>query len=72
MARQWKASPLIEAAELSLRATARRLGVDPAILCRPLTDRQADAYATRLDLRPDQVWGPDWWDDDDSLTWDPD
>jgi len=63
--RHWPAAPLIEATGLSLRAPALRLHLDPAILCRPLTDRQADAYATRLDLRPDHVWGPDWWDDEE-------
>jgi len=68
MPRSWPAGALVEHTGLSLRATARRLGIDPAILCRPLTDRQADSYTTRLHLRPEQVWGPDWWDDDDDVN----
>lgn len=44
-----------------LRSVARRLGVDPAALCRPLTDRQADRFATRLGMHPGAVWGADWW-----------
>jgi hypothetical protein len=53
---------LIEAMEpLSLRAVARRLQVDPAMLCRPLSATQADRYATRLGLHPGEVWGVDWY-----------
>ena len=44
-----------------LRSIARRLGVDPAVLCRPLTDRQADRFACKLGLHPGSVWGADWW-----------
>jgi hypothetical protein len=44
-----------------LRSIARRLGVDPAVLCRPLTDRQADRFAVKLGLHPGLVWGADWW-----------
>ena len=52
---------LIEAMEpLSLRAVARRIGVDPAMLCRPLSATQADRYATQLGLHPGEVWGADW------------
>lgn len=47
-------------APLSLRAVARRLAVDPAMLCRPLSATQADRYATRLGLHPVEVWGADW------------
>lgn len=47
-------------APLSLRAVARRLDIDPAVLCRPLTATQADRYATRLHLHPSEVWGADW------------
>lgn len=47
-------------APLSLRAVARRIGVDPAMLCRPLSAGQADRYATRLGLHPSEVWGADW------------
>jgi hypothetical protein len=46
---------------LSLRAVARRLQVDPAILCRPLSATQADRYATRLGLHPGEVWGAQWY-----------
>ena len=48
-------------APLSLRAVARRLHVDPAVLCRPLSATQADRYATRLGLHPGEVWGADWY-----------
>ena len=55
------ATRLIEAMKpMSLRAVARRLQVDPAVLCRPLTAGQADRYATRLGLHPIEVWGADW------------
>jgi hypothetical protein len=47
-------------APMSLRAVARRLDIDPAVLCRPLTATQADRYATRLGLHPVEVWGADW------------
>lgn len=42
---------------MSKRAVARSLGVDPAVLCRPLTASQADRYATKLGLHPVEVWG---------------
>ena len=42
---------------MTLRALARRLGVDPAILCRPLSDAAADRYATAIGLHPAAVWG---------------
>lgn len=40
----------------TLRSVARRLQVDPAVLCRPLTAAQADRYATRLGAHPAEVW----------------
>jgi hypothetical protein len=53
---------LIEATDSdSLRTVARRLGIDPALLCRPLSANQADRYATRLGLHPGEVWGVAWW-----------
>lgn len=53
---------LIEAtAGDSLRSVARRLGIDPALLCRPLSANQADRYATKLGLHPAEVWGAAWW-----------
>jgi hypothetical protein len=53
---------LIEAAGYdSLRSIARQLGIDPAVLCRPLTANQADRYATKLGLHPGEVWGVAWW-----------
>lgn len=58
--RTWPAEPLVAATGLTLRGAARRLGIDPALLCRPLSDRQADAYACRLGLHPITVWGEDW------------
>jgi|GEM_PF-2393568 len=44
-----------------LRSVARRLGIDPAMLCRPWSERQADTYTTRLGLHPGEVWGDLWW-----------
>lgn len=44
----------------TLRSVARRLQVDPAVLCRPLTASQADRYATRLGANPGEVWA-EWW-----------
>ena len=56
---------LIEAtAGDSLRSVARRLGIDPALLCRPLSANQADRYATKLGLNPAEVWGTAWWGGD--------
>jgi hypothetical protein len=53
---------LIEAAGYdSLRSIARQLGIDPALLCRPLSANQADRYATKLGLHPGEVWGAAWW-----------
>lgn len=45
----------------SLRTVARRLGIDPAVLCRPLSANQADRCATKLGLHPGEVWGAAWW-----------
>jgi hypothetical protein len=45
---------------LSLRQVARKLNLDPAMLCRPLSSRQADRYATLLGVHPVEVWGNDW------------
>lgn len=47
--------------DVSLRTVATRLGIDPAVLCRPLTLAQADRYATSLGVHPGAVWGADWW-----------
>jgi hypothetical protein len=44
----------------TLRSVARRLQVDPAMLCRPLSAAQADRYATKLGAHPGEVW-PQWW-----------
>lgn len=44
----------------TLRSVARRLQVDPAVLCRPLTANQADRYATLLGAHPGEVW-VEWW-----------
>lgn len=62
MTRTWNPAALIEASGMTLRALARRLDIDPAQLCRPLTDRQADRYATRLGMHPVSVWGTTWWE----------
>lgn len=63
--RTWPPQALIDATGLTLRQVARRLDIDPANLCRPLTDRQADRWTTALDLRPEQVWGMQWFDDEE-------
>lgn len=55
-------APLIEAGGGGVRRVARRLGVDPAILCRPLSVDQADRYSIKLGLHPIDIWGPeDFW-----------
>jgi hypothetical protein len=51
----------VAAAGGTLRSVARRLEVDPAMLCRPIPVDRADRYATRLGLHPAEVWGADWW-----------
>lgn len=53
--------PLVEACGGNLRNTARRLEVDPAVLCRPIPVDRADRYATRLGFHPAEVWGTAWW-----------
>ncbi|QQS25165.1 MAG: hypothetical protein IPM43_01875 [Actinomycetota bacterium] len=60
--RTWNPQALLHATSLGVRPLARRLAIDPALLCRPLTDRQADAYATRLGLHPATIWGNTWHD----------
>lgn len=44
----------------SMRTIARRLGLDPAMMCRPWSLSQADKYATALGLHPGEVWGADY------------
>jgi len=57
MATTWDPKALVAAMEpLSLRAVALRLHVDPAVLCRPLSDRQADRFALALGMHPVEVW----------------
>ena len=46
---------------MSLRQVAHRLGVDPALMCRQWSHRQADRYATALGLHAGDVWGSRWW-----------
>lgn len=58
--RTWPAEPLVAATGLTLRGAARRLGIDPALLTRPLTTNQADKYATKLGYHPITIWGDDW------------
>lgn len=63
--RTFDPGPLVAAGGGQVRPLARRLGVDPAILCRPLSVNQADKYAIAIGLHPIDVWGPDvWWNDD--------
>lgn len=45
----------------TLRSIARQLQIDPAIMCRSWSGRQADKYATRLGAHPGAVWGASWW-----------
>lgn len=52
---------------LGLRATARRLAIDPAMFYRRWSDRQADRYAVRLGHHPGEVWA-EWWDVDDDVN----
>lgn len=53
----WDPKALVAAMEpLSLRAVALRLHVDPAVLCRPLSDRQADRFALALGMHPTEIW----------------
>lgn len=59
--RKWDPDLLVEATGMDKRAVARRLGIDAAVLCRPLSDGQADRYACALGLHPAAVWGPEWW-----------
>ena len=58
--RQWDPAALVAAAGDDAATVARRLGVTPAVLCRPLSDRQADRYAVALGLLPWMVWGMRW------------
>lgn len=44
----------------SLRLVARRIGVDPSVLCRPLSLNQADRYCIELGLHPAEVWGAEY------------
>lgn len=44
-----------------MRGLARRLDVDPAVLCRPLTQWQADKYSVAIGVLPFDVWGDHWW-----------
>lgn len=44
-----------------LRSIARRLELDPAMLCRRWTWMQADRYASKLNLHPSMVWWDEWW-----------
>lgn len=52
---------LVAAVGEPLRSVARSLGVDAAVLCRPLTSAQADRFAIKLGLHPGTVWGAAWW-----------
>jgi hypothetical protein len=65
MATKLDPAPLIEAGGGGTRRVARRLGIDPAVLCRPLSIDQADRYAIKLGLHPTDVWGQAaFWADD--------
>ena len=62
MAARLDPAPLVAATGGNLRELARRLDIDPAVLCRPITAWQADRYATSLELWAPDVWGAAWWD----------
>ena len=57
------ANVLIEYTGDTLRGVARRLAIDPAVLCRPLTPNQADRYANKLGVHPSEIFGAAWWRD---------
>lgn len=59
--RKWDPDALVVATGMDKRAVARALRIDAAVLCRPLTDGQADRYAVALGMHPAAVWGPVWW-----------
>jgi hypothetical protein len=62
-------APLLDAcAPMTLRAVARALEVDPALLCRPFSVNQADRYATRLGFHPAEVWGMSFYSDHQPTT----
>ena len=53
----------------SLRQTAELLGVDPAVLCRPITIHQADRFAARLGHHATELWGYEaFWGDEGAWT----
>lgn len=51
---------LIELTGNSLRTVARRIGVDPAMLCRRMSPATADRYAVACGYHPSEVWGAAW------------
>jgi hypothetical protein len=53
--------PLVAASRQGTRELARRLGVDAAVLCRPLTMGQADRFALHIGRMPWEIW-PEWLD----------
>jgi hypothetical protein len=61
---------LVEFDTGTTRQTARRLGIDPSLLCRPLSLGQVDKYCLRLGFHPMEVYGftgyfcPEGWDED--------
>lgn len=55
---RFDAGPLVEFAGSGKRDVARMLGVDPSLLCRPLTLNQVDRYCLRLGVHPVEVYGP--------------
>jgi hypothetical protein len=76
LVRRFSPAALLDYTQQGVRPLARRLGVDPAILCRTLSADQADRYAVAVGAHPIDVWGDDWWPwleedpdtDDDELT----
>lgn len=61
MATKLDPAPLVAAAGIGTRPLARRLKVDPSLLCRPLTIDQADRFAAACNLHPAEIWGDTWW-----------
>lgn len=58
-------APLVDATDMGVRPLSRRLGVDPAVLCRPISFAQADRFAVALGFHPADVWGDEWWAGED-------
>jgi hypothetical protein len=63
---------LLDFTQQGVRELARRLGVDPAVLCRPISAWQVDRFCVRIGQHPHAVYGDAIWPEpecaDDPLT----